>query len=302
MAKNAGNDFKEIGARLRAHRVGRELSPDDLARRLGISRAALYRAEKGEIAKIEMLTAISRELDISLPTLLGAGMEYLPNAVGFFERMRQLEEDCTQIVGVFSPVSYLLTSPKYDEVLGTVLRESLPASLQGGRVDQIDRLLEILNNRKARFFAKRPLIASIISAPDLERFLIDGFSGRNDLPAETVLARRHVALAEVRRIISMLERSEIGVQLGVAREPIPSTSFQVVRRPSGSMLAISPFRLGQQPNVHVGVGLVTGAPEAVSLHEEIAQDLWETSLKGGEAAEHVRSITERFGIGSPAGR
>ena len=51
--------FTEIGARLRAYRLGKGISPEDLADRIGISRAALYRAEKGEIRKIDTLTSIA---------------------------------------------------------------------------------------------------------------------------------------------------------------------------------------------------------------------------------------------------
>ena len=106
--------FSEIGERLRAFRMGRGLAPEDLAGRLGISRAALYRAEKGQIPKIETLIRISDVLGVSLPTLLGVGIEYVDTAIAFFERMRQLEETSHQIVGLFGPISYLLTSDTYD--------------------------------------------------------------------------------------------------------------------------------------------------------------------------------------------
>ncbi|MDF9302025.1 helix-turn-helix transcriptional regulator [Tritonibacter mobilis] len=138
-------NFVELGARLRANRMGRGLSPDDLAARLGISRAALYRAEKGEIAKIEMLAAIADELNVSLPSLLGAGIEYVDNAVGFFERMRHIEEDGEQIIGLFSPISYLVTTAGYDEVLYDVLREST----DGDRAGTIDQIIDILKKEKS---------------------------------------------------------------------------------------------------------------------------------------------------------
>ena len=53
-------------------------------------------------------------------------------------------------------------------------------------------------------------------------------------------------------------------------------------------MAISPYRLGEQPNVQVGVAMITSAPEAMSLHEHIADDLWRRSLKGEEAARFLR--------------
>ena len=45
--------YDEIGQRLRAYRMGSGLSADEIAKQLGISRTALYRFEKGELAKIE---------------------------------------------------------------------------------------------------------------------------------------------------------------------------------------------------------------------------------------------------------
>ena len=93
--------YDEIGQRLRAFRLGSELSADEVADRLGISRTALYRFEKGELAKIETLERLSELLQVSLPTLLGVGIEYIPSAVSYFERVRQLEETAEHIVVLF---------------------------------------------------------------------------------------------------------------------------------------------------------------------------------------------------------
>ena len=109
-ATNSLVRLSDIGARLRAFRIGRGISSEVLAQKLSISRAALYRAEKGEIRKIETLTNIAEVLGVSLPSLLGVGIEYVDTAAAFFERMRQMELECEQIIGLFGPVSYLLTS------------------------------------------------------------------------------------------------------------------------------------------------------------------------------------------------
>ena len=45
--------FDDIGNRLKAFRLGSGLSADEIANRLGISRTALYRFEKGELAKFK---------------------------------------------------------------------------------------------------------------------------------------------------------------------------------------------------------------------------------------------------------
>lgn len=295
MLQTLPDTFHEIGARLRAHRIGRGYSPEALAARLGISRAALYRVEKGEISKIGLLGAISDELGVSLPSLLGVGIEYIDNALSFFERMRQLEDSADQIVGVFSPVSYLLTSPRYDAVLREVLIEGARLGPDAqARVRKAEALLPILQQRKENFLRRRPLIASIISSVELERFLRHGIEGRPDLPEATLAARRAMALEEVRHIAGLLREQAIGVQIGVAQEPIPATSFQITRSRDQARLTISPFRLGQQPNIEIGVGLVTAAPEAIALHDDIARRLWETSLKSTEAADLIDGLVETY--------
>ena len=68
--------FDDIGNRLKAFRLGSDLSAEDIAAKLGISRTALYRFEKGEVAKIETLEKLAELLQVSVPTLLGVGVEY----------------------------------------------------------------------------------------------------------------------------------------------------------------------------------------------------------------------------------
>ena len=60
--------YDEIGNRLKAYRLGSGLSADEIANQLGISRTALYRFEKGELAKIETLERLAELLGVSIPT------------------------------------------------------------------------------------------------------------------------------------------------------------------------------------------------------------------------------------------
>lgn len=279
------NDLLDIGLRLRAFRLGRGIAPEELASHIGISRAALYRSEKGHITKIETLSRISEILGVSLPTLLGVGVEYVDSALAFFERMRQIEERSHQIVVLFGPISYLLTSPDYDAVLRDVLIEALPDETdKSAEVQSIDRLMAVLAERKQHYADRKPAIVSLVSAAELDRFLRNGLIGRLDLPKNVIEERRRMALQEARRIHSMLQDQPIGIQIGIVRETVPSTTFQIFRQEDRSILAISPFRLGEQPNVQVGVAMITSAPEAMTLHENIADDLWRRSIKGQEAA------------------
>src|SRR5207237_1752359 len=109
--------FDDIGNRLKAFRLGSGLSADEIANRLGISRAALYRFEKGELAKIETLEKLSELLGVSVPTLLGVGVEYLASAVAYFERLRQIEETANHIIVLAGPISYLLSSVSFHDKL-----------------------------------------------------------------------------------------------------------------------------------------------------------------------------------------
>jgi len=139
--KNSGMTirFDDIGNRLKAFRLASGLSADEIAARLEISRTALYRFEKGEVAKIETLEKLSELLDVSVPTLLGVGVEYISSAVAFFERLRQIEESAEHIVVLAGPVSYLLASDTFGETLEDVLVESIPE----GAADH-DRAQEIV--------------------------------------------------------------------------------------------------------------------------------------------------------------
>ncbi|WP_286146160.1 helix-turn-helix domain-containing protein [Shigella sp. FC1967] len=77
-------DYQAIGYRLRAYRIASSLKAEDVAESLGISRAAVYRLEKGEIVKIETLDNLARLLNTSLTSLLGINTEYYSSANGFF--------------------------------------------------------------------------------------------------------------------------------------------------------------------------------------------------------------------------
>src|ERR671915_753732 len=121
-----GIRYDEIGQRLKAFRLGSGLSADEIAQRLGISRTALYRFEKGELAKIETLEKLADLLSVSVPTLLGVGVEYVPSAVSYFERMRQIEETSEHIIVLAGPISYLLASDAFDRTLEAVLRRKVP--------------------------------------------------------------------------------------------------------------------------------------------------------------------------------
>jgi transcriptional regulator with XRE-family HTH domain len=284
--------FDDIGNRLKAFRLGSGLSADEIASRLGISRTALYRFEKGELAKIETLEKLAELLEVSVPTLLGVGVEYIASAVSYFERMRQIEESSEHIIVLAGPISYLLASDAFDRALGDVLRESIPDTLPNRQraLDQVDEIAAVLHQRKEQYRRRRPGIVNLISAIEMEHFLENGLVGRLGLPEEVRQQRRALARAEAQHFLALLADEPIGVQIGIVPDTLPHAGFHLFRQPDRQVLALSPFRLGEQPNIRVGVAMITSAPEALALHHKMAEELWQRALKGAAAVELMRSL------------
>jgi transcriptional regulator with XRE-family HTH domain len=287
--------FDDIGNRLKAFRLGSGLSADEIAAKLGISRTALYRFEKGELAKIETLEKLAELLGVSIPTLLGVGVEYIGSAVAYFERMRQIEERCEHIIVLAGPISYLLASDGFDSTLEEVLRESLPERLATRKraLEQVDEIMTVLRQRKASYRQRQPGIVNLIAASEMERFLSHGLVGRLDLPPRTRATRREQARAEAEHFTALMADEPIGVQIGIVPDTLPHASFQIFRQPDRQILALSPFRLGEEPNIRVGVAMITSAPEALALHQKMAKELWQRALKGPAAVKFMRELVQR---------
>lgn len=287
--------YDDIGNRLKAFRLASGLSAEEIAKRLGISRTALYRFEKGELAKIETLEKMAELLGVSVPTLLGVGVEYVASAVAYFERTRQIEEDAEHIIVLAGPISYLLASDAFDEALPEVLRESIPEHSEDRKraLADIDEIMTILHQRKAYYRKRQPGIVNLISASEIDLFLRNGLIGRLDLPEDVLAERRRHARAEVLHFLEAIENEPIGVQIGIVPDTLPHTGFQIFRQPDRQVLALSPFRLGEQPNVRVGVAMITSAPEALLLHHKMAADMWRRALKGAAAARFLKQLIAR---------
>src|SRR5262249_26156633 len=288
--------FDDIGNRLKAFRLASGLSADEIAGRLDISRTALYRFEKGELAKIDTLEKLADLLGVSVPTLLGVGVEYIASAVAYFERLRQIEETAEHIVVLAGPISYLLSSDAFDDKLVEVLSESIPEGLKDRErpLREIREIMVILKARKEAYRKRQPGIVNLISSSEIERFLRDGLAGRHQLSEKIRRERRRQARAEVAHFARAVEEQPIGVQIGIVPDTLPHTGFQIFRQPDRQVLSISPFRLGEQPNVRVGVAMITSAPEALALHQKAAGEMWARALKGAAAAKFLRGLIARY--------
>lgn len=290
--------YDEIGNRLKAYRLGSGLSADEIANQLSISRTALYRFEKGELAKIETLERLAELLGVSVPSLLGVGIEYIPSAVTYFERMRQIEVTCEHIIVLSGPISFLLASDNFETALEEVLTENVTKNVANRQraLGDIPKIMQILRERKKTYRRRRPMIVNLMSAMEIERFLHHGLIGRSGLPEDAIVQRKALARAEIEHFIKLLDDPPIGVQIGIVTDTLPHTGFQLFRQPERKILVLSPFRLGGEPNVRVGVAMITSAPDALAFHEAAIDEMWGRALKGQAAGNLVRHLLTNKGM------
>jgi transcriptional regulator with XRE-family HTH domain len=286
--------YDDIGNRLKAFRLGSGLSAEEIAKRAGISRTALYRFEKGELVKIETLEKLSDLLDVSVTTLLGVGIEYISSAVSYFERLRQIEETAEHLTVLAGPISFLLASETFERTLESTLRESIPEDLdeRPRMLEDVARITEILRQRKETYRRRQPSIVNLMSGLEIARFVRDGMVGSYALPEEVRRERRALARAEVTHFAEAIEAADMGIQIGIIPETLSHSGFQILRQPDREILVISPFRLGEHPNIRVGVAMITSAPEALMLHRRMVNEMWKRALKGMEAAQFLRHLLE----------
>jgi transcriptional regulator with XRE-family HTH domain len=292
---SSGIDFPALGERLRAYRIGASMTAEQVAENLNISRAAVYRMEKGEIVKIETLERLAALLDVSLASLLGVEVEYYPNALGYFERMRQLEQNSVRILAHFEPISFLLTSDDYASYLREMLLEATPDNVtRKEKEKQIEKVLSILTERKASFDHQRQPIVSLIGMREIEQFIHFGLIGRLNLPKDVKAERVRAARKEVERIAGIMENEPMGIQIGLVDDNMPSVTFQIFQGVDRTHVAVSPFRLGALPNIRTGIATVTSAPDAVNLYQRMIEQLWQGAYKGATGAKALRDMLRKM--------
>ncbi|MCU1376903.1 MAG: transcriptional regulator, partial [Actinomycetia bacterium] len=181
---------------------------------------------------------------------------------------------------------------RFLEMLHLVLKESLPLDIpdRDKTLGQVDQIMEILAQRKATYRKRKPGILNLISAREIRRFVQSGFVGNPSISGAELAERRALARAEVEHFANVIEDEAIGVQIGVVTESLPHTHFQIFRMAETKMLTVSPFRLGEQPNIRLGVAMITSAPEAITLHEKSVNEMWRGAIKGAAAAVHLRGL------------
>lgn len=294
--------FTEIGQQLRAYRLESGLRAEEIAARLGVSRAALYRYEKGEVIKLDTIKRLAELLKISPLSLLGIGVEYLPRATLYFDRMRQLEEAADQLLQAAGALNYLVTSESFDVALAEAYADAADRT-DGDRVAARalgEQVLNMLAARKRVYQARRPSIIAILSAPALARFIERGVAGQVQVGERVRLRCRQAALTEAENIADLMEAEPMGVQLGLQQGAAPNGAFELVRNRDRAALAINPFPLESHPAQPTGVAMVTAAEEAVGMHQRVAEQLWRDAQKGPAAARTLRAMIARAHALQPA--
>ena len=284
-------DYCAIGQRLRAYRIAASLRAEEVAESLKISRAAVYRLEKGEIVKIETLERLASLLDTSFASLLGIDTEYYSSGDGFFERMRQLEEQSTHIYSHFDPFSFLLTSPNYLSHLAMMLKESS----ESNEAHKYATSLSILNDRKTQFYQSAPKVINLISLRNIERFLHIGLVGNLTISPGKKSERMLLARKEVYHLIELIENQAYAPTIAITQQAIPSIAFQIFYQHDNALsLAMSPFRLGELPNVTTGIASITSSEDAIRRYRHLFDKLWQDSAKDQQAIKLLKATLDKF--------
>jgi transcriptional regulator with XRE-family HTH domain len=284
--------FTEIGQQLRAYRLESGLRAEEIAARLGVSRAALYRYEKGEVIKLDTIKRLAELLKISPLSLLGIGVEYYARPIGYFERLRQIEETADQMLLVNGPLCYLTTSDAYDAALAQAF-EDVADSAGGDRVAQrtvAEQVQGIQAARKRMYNQRKPGIICMISAVRVQHFLHIGVAGALPLPDRTRRTCRQVAHQEMTHIADLMEAEPMGLQYGLLPSAEPTGTFAILRARDRASLAVNPFRPDGNPSASGGVAMITGADEAVAAHQRVAETQWREALKGLAGAARLRQL------------
>jgi transcriptional regulator with XRE-family HTH domain len=288
--------FADIGQQLRAYRLESGLRAEEIAARLGVSRAALYRYEKGEVIKLDTIRRLAELLKISPLSLLGIGVEYFSRPLALQERLRQVEEGADQILQMGGALCTLVTTDAYDGALTEAFTEAadaIPERLQARAA--ADQALGLLAARKQLYHSRRPSIIAMVSEQSLRSFLADGVAPALRVPDRTRQRCRLAARAEAENIAALMESVPMGLQLGLLTSD-PTGDFIVLRGRDRAHLCANPFQPDSAPMGAIGVGTITAADEAVSIHQRVAETAWRDVLKGSEAAARVRLLLAETAI------
>lgn len=288
---------REVGQQLRAYRMESGLKAEDISARLGISRAALYRYEKGEVIKLETLTRLAELLKISPLILMGIGIEYFDKPISFQKRLRQTEELSDQILQFFGPVCYLLTSERYDSILSQILEEHVSATAADPQtaLAEAQELIALMLSRKKTYSTRKPMVIAILTCASIQQFLANGLAPLAQISNDTRKLAQKVAREEIEQIACLMESEPLGLQLGVIPKGEANGPFTLFRTRDRAELALNPFPSDALPNSATGVAMITSTDDAIAAHQHAFEQVWPASVKGLTAARLIRDLIMETG-------
>jgi len=288
--------FEEIGQQLRAYRLESGLRAEEIAARLGVSRAALYRYEKGEVIKLDTIRRLAELLKISPLSLLGIGVEYFSRPVAFQERFRQIEEQADQILQLGGAVCYPVTTDAFDSALAEAWGEAADAATERlGARTAAEQMLGLLNARKKLQQQRRSNIIAMLTEHALRRFLTEGIAPGMAQSDRVRQRCRTAARTEIEALANWAETVPMGLQVGLLPGSEPAGNFVVLRGRDRAHAVGAPFAADISPFGAIGIAMITAADEAVGMHQRVAESAWQQALKGAQAAERMRALVAECG-------
>ena len=283
--------FEEIGEQLRTYRLESGLKADEIAARLGISRAALYRYEKGEVIKLDTVRRLAEMLQVSPLALLGIGVDYFSRINAFLERQRQIEEAADSQLQLGGALCFALTSAGFDQTLrGLWLEAAGMAADRAAALSLADQSLASLAQRRFLLEQRRPSITLLLSETALLRLLTEGIGAGLPLSERGRAQAKAAAVTEAEHLANLMEQAPLGVQIGLLQEPDPSHQAIIYRARDRAHVIANPFPPDAHPSWHNGIASVTSADDALAIHQRVAEACWRQARKGAAAAQWLRML------------
>jgi transcriptional regulator with XRE-family HTH domain len=283
--------FDEVGQQLRNYRLESGLKADEIAARLGISRAALYRYEKGEVIKLDTVRRLAEMLQVSPLALLGIGVDYFSRSTACLERQRQIEEEADSYLQLGGALCFALTSEGFDWLLrGLWLEASSLAQDPAAARSATEQALIAITQRRLVLDQRRLNITAMLSEKAVKRMLAEGIGAGLPLSERSRAEARAAAVTEVETLTSQIEQGPLGVQIGLLQEPEPHHQALIYRGRDRAHVIGNPFPPDAHPAWNQGVVSITSADDAVAIHQRVAEACWRQAHKGLAAAQRLRLL------------
>jgi transcriptional regulator with XRE-family HTH domain len=283
--------FEDIGEQLRAYRLDSGLKADEIAARLGISRAALYRYEKGEVIKLDTVRRLAEMLQVSPLALLGIGVDYFSRSTACLERQRQIEEDADSYLQLGGALCFAVASEGFDwRLRGLWMEASSLAQDPAAARSATEQALIAITQRRLVLDQRRMNITAMLSEKAIRRMLAEGIGAGLPLSERSRAEARAAAVTEVENLTNQIEQGPLGVQIGLLQEPEPHHQALIYRGRDRAHVIGNPFPSDAHPAWNQGVVSITSADDAVAIHQRVAEACWRQAHKGLAAAQRLRLL------------